>query len=83
MLAQFMSMEARSNMKIIERTFDVQTGETVDIERELTSDEIAERAKSEAKLKATKDAEAQKAEAKTALLKRLGITAEEAALLLG
>lgn len=57
------------------------------IERELTAEEFAE-IKSEqdrlAKEKADADAKAQAdADAKAALLERLGITAEEAALLLG
>jgi hypothetical protein len=69
-------------MKIIERTFDAQTGETVDVERELTKDEIADRAESEARIQAIIYAEAEKAATKSALLERLGITAEEAALLL-
>jgi len=70
-------------MKITERTFDAQTGETVDVERELTKAEIADRAESEARIQAMLNAEAEKAATKTALLERLGITAEEAALLLG
>lgn len=70
-------------MKITERTFDAQTGETIDIERELTKAEIAERAESEARMSALVTAEAEKAANKAALLERLGITAEEAALLLG
>lgn len=78
-----MSMEARFNMKITERTFDAQTGETVDVERELTKAEIAERKEAEARIQALINAEAEKAANKAALLERLGITAEEAALLLG
>jgi hypothetical protein len=70
-------------MKITERIFDAQTGETVDIERELTKDELAYRAESEAKIQALINFEAEKAANKAALLKRLGITADEAALLLG
>ena len=57
------------------------TGET--LERELTKEEIAQReldAKEAAKIKA---AEAAKAAARSALLEKLGITADEAKLLLG
>lgn len=56
------------------------------IEVELTDEEVAQleadRAKAEAERVAKEAADAAKAEAKAALLDRLGITAEEAALLL-
>ena len=62
-----------------------ETGEV--IERPLTADEIAANEAAQAKAEAdAKKAEAEaatKAEAKSALLAKLGITAEEAALLLG
>ena len=62
-----------------------ETGEV--IERELTADELAQReadAKAAADLKAAEDAEkAAKTVEKAALLAKLGITADEAALLLG
>ena len=62
-----------------------ETGEVV--ERELTADELAQReadAKAAADLKAAEDADkAAKAVEKAALLAKLGITADEAALLLG
>jgi DNA-binding protein H-NS len=70
-------------MKITERTFDAQTGETVDIERELTKAEIAERKEGDARIQAMLNAQAEKAATKAALLERLGITADEAASLLG
>ena len=61
------------------------TGEVV--ERELTADELAQReadAKAAADEKAAEDADkAAKAVEKAALLDKLGITADEAALLLG
>ena len=61
------------------------TGEVV--ERELTADELAQReadAKAYADEKAKEDADkAAKAVEKAALLDKLGITADEAALLLG
>ena len=62
-----------------------ETGEVQEIE--LTAEEIAQRAadaQAYAAQKAADEAEAAtKAEAKAALLERLGITADEAALLLG
>jgi len=64
---------------------DCSTGEVSEIE--LTVEEIAQReadAKAHAEQKAAEDAEkAAKAVEKAALLERLGITAEEATLLLG
>ena len=62
-----------------------ETGEV--IERELTADELAQReadAKAAADQKAAEDTDkAAKAVEKAALLDKLGITADEAALLLG
>ena len=62
-----------------------ETGEVTEIE--LTAEEVAQRtadAAAYAALEAEKEAEAEaKATAKAALLTKLGITAEEAALLLG
>ena len=64
---------------------DCSTGEVSEIE--LTAEEVAQRAadaKAFADAKAAEDADkAAKAADKAALLERLGITAEEAALLLG
>jgi hypothetical protein len=70
-------------MKITERIYDAITGETTDIEREETPQEIAEREKflSDA-LAAAKELET-KATEKAALLSKLGITEDEARLLLG
>ena len=63
---------------------DCSTGQVTEIE--LTAEEVAQReadAEAYAAQKAQEEAEAQaKAEAKAALLERLGMTAEEAALLL-
>ena len=60
------------------------TGEVLEIE--LTDEEVAEleanRAQAELDRQAKQAADAEKATAKAALLKRLGITADEAALLL-
>jgi hypothetical protein len=66
-------------------SFDGLTGEQVI--REATEAEIAEHEAAiailQAETKAITDAEAEKAAARSALLERLGITADEAALLLG
>jgi hypothetical protein len=60
---------------------NVETGEI--IEREATADEIANIKNMQAKRKAIDDAQAKAAADKEALLARLGITADEAKLLLG
>ena len=60
---------------------NVLTGEVV--ERELNEQELAQLKIDLAEAKAKAEAEAAKAEAKAALLERLGITADEAKLLLG
>jgi hypothetical protein len=60
---------------------DIQTGEI--IEREMTADELAQAKTDKAKLDAEQKAEAQKAAYKAALLEKLGITEDEARLLLG
>jgi hypothetical protein len=70
-------------MKITEKEFNIQTSEETITERDETAAEkkIREAAKAEALIRQT---EAQtKAIAKAALLTKLGITAEEAQLLLG
>ncbi len=70
-------------MKITERVFNVETSETVDIERDETAQEQAKREAFEAE-QIVKQAEAEaKATARQAVLDRLGLTAEEAQLLLG
>ncbi len=63
------------------RIHDIATGEIVD--REMTTAEAAEHAQLEAKLLADEQDKVTKAEAKDALFARLGLTADEAALLLG
>jgi hypothetical protein len=60
---------------------NVTTGEIV--EREMTAEELAEWQGQQAEALARQAAEAQKKAAKQALLDKLGITAEEAQLLLG
>jgi hypothetical protein len=70
-------------MKIIEKEFNVQTGEEIITERNETTAETQARLEYEAKV-AVKQAEAEaKATARQAVLDRLGLTAEEAQLLLG
>ena len=63
------------------RIHNVETGEIID--REMTADEAKAHDVNAASLKALEDANAAKAAQKVALLERLGITADEAALLLG
>ena len=83
MLVKSISTEARSNMKIIEKIFNIQTGEETVVEREENAAEIKSRETLQAAAIARQaDAEA-KATARAALLNKLGITAEEAQLLLG
>jgi len=70
-------------MKIIEKEFNVITGETTVTERDETAAEQAARETREAEF-AVQQAEAEaKATARQAILDRLGLTAEEAQLLLG
>ena len=69
-------------MKIIEKEFNIQTGEETVTERDETAAETKARTEAEAQA-ATLLAEAEaKATARAALLEKLGITSEEAALLL-
>lgn len=70
-------------MKIIVRTHNLETGEIVDIERDETPEEIAQREAFESELAKTKAEQLAKAEQRNAILERLGITEEEAKLLLG
>lgn len=69
-------------MKTIEKIFNAITGETTIIERDMTAEEIGEveRAQAQAAERATKEAET--ATKRQALLDKLGITEEEARLLL-
>ena len=59
---------------------NVETGEV--LVREMNAEELAKLAATEAEVSARKDAEAKAATDKAALLARLGITADEAKLLL-
>ena len=70
-------------MKIIEKEFNIQTGEETITERDETAAETKARLDN-AKQIAAEQAEAEaKATARADILERLGITAEEAALILG
>jgi hypothetical protein len=70
-------------MKIIEKIYDVSTNEETIIEREEDADEKVLRQKKEKQI-AKEQAEAEaKVVARQAILDRLGITEEEAKLLLG
>jgi hypothetical protein len=70
-------------MKITEKEFNALTGETTITERDETATEKKAREKAEADY-ALRQAEAEaKATQKAALLERLGITEDEARLLLG
>jgi len=70
-------------MKLIEKEFNIETGEETVIERDETEAEAQERLK-ETEIIAAIQAEAEaKVTARQAILDRLGLTAEEAQLLLG
>jgi hypothetical protein len=68
-------------MEYTKKTFDVSTGEETIVS--LTPEEIAEVEQNQAKAEAEAQALAAKAAARQAILDRLGLTADEAALLLG
>jgi len=70
-------------MKITEKKFDAITGEETVIERLATTAEIKAAKDFETKMAELEAKEAAKAVEKAALLAKLGITADEAALLLG
>ena len=70
-------------MKIIERIFDATTGETTDVEREETVTEAQARKDAVAAAQERAADELQKATARQAVLTKLGLTAEDAAALLG
>lgn len=69
-------------MIIKEKILDISTGEETIIEREETANERKDRLESEKLAAEIAEKEMAKAEAKSALLEKLGITEEEAALLL-
>ena len=67
--------------KLMKTVFNCETGELV--EREMTKTEIAQYEADKIEFDALKAAEEAKAQTKASLLERLGITADEAKLLLG
>lgn len=69
-------------MKIIEKFVDITTGEETITEREETSLEKTERLEAEKRSADALEAESSRATEKAALLAKLGITADEAKLLL-
>jgi hypothetical protein len=69
-------------MKITEKTFDITTGEETITERDETAAETKTRLDAVAAAEAAQAAQALKDTQKAALLDRLGLTADEAALLL-
>jgi FMN-dependent NADH-azoreductase len=69
-------------MKTTEKEFNATTGETTITEREMTAEELAEFNAEITAEAARQEAEAQKAADKTALLTKLGISEQEAKLLL-
>lgn len=69
-------------MKIIEKILDIETGEETVIEREETADEKKARLDAEAQRAAMEAERLQAEQAKQAILDRLGLTADEAKLLL-
>ena len=70
-------------MKITEKEFNALTGETTVTERDETPQEQAEREATEIEFAARQAEAAARESARQALLSRLGITQEEAQLLLG
>jgi hypothetical protein len=70
-------------MKITEKIFNIETGEETFVEREETDDEKNQRLAYEQQIKEEAAIAEERALARQALLDKLGITAEEARLLLG
>jgi uncharacterized RmlC-like cupin family protein len=81
MLEQFLSMEVK--MKIIERTHDTHTNEIIDIERDETAAETKARLDYVKAIEAAQVEAEAKAAARQVVLQKLGLTADEAAALLG
>lgn len=70
-------------MKIIERIVNTETNETIDIEREETAQEKIQREARELDFAEKQAAAEAKEAARSAVLTKLGLTAEEAQALLG
>lgn len=69
-------------MKIIEKIIDVETGDESIVERDETASEKKERIEAEIKLAAFESERLEMEKAKQEILDRLGITSDEAKLLL-
>ena len=69
-------------MKIIERIINIETNEIIDVERDATTEQLEEIELAQAEAAAIKEEIKVKAKAKADLLAKLGITEEEAKLLL-
>jgi hypothetical protein len=70
-------------MKIIEKEFNIETGEETITERDETAAEIKDRLDYEKQIAQTLAEAEAKATARAAILDRLGLTDEEAKILLG
>jgi hypothetical protein len=70
-------------MKIIEKEFNVITGEETITERDETAQETKARLDAEKAAKAYAEAKAEQEEKKAALLARLGLTEDELKIILG
>ena len=70
-------------MKNIEKIVDIQTGEETIVENELSAEEVAYIKAFELAEKLKADERAQRESARSAVLTKLGLTAEEAQALLG
>ena len=81
MLALYMYMERNNMNRPIIRIHNVETNEIID--REMTDAEFAQYEIDQADYQARKQAQAQAAAERQAILDRLGLTADEAKLLLG
>jgi hypothetical protein len=78
-----LSMYMEHNMKIVEKIFDVQTGEESIVERDETTAEKKIREKRESEIAARQAELEAKTAARQAIADRLGLTADELQVLLG
>ena len=79
-----MSMRVREDkMKIIEKDFNILTGETTITERDETKEETKARLDNEKEAKAYAEAREKAEVAKAAILARLGLTEDELKTILG
>ena len=70
-------------MKITEKIYNITTGEETIVERDATLEETQQRLDAIAQIEAEEIAAKAKADAKAAIAERLGLTSEELATLLG